>query len=70
MVSFVSIFADAYIGLSDEQALRLAQRHNLNPHFVHKITYQNCGLIMLSCHKLWIMYAIAIKILDYYITIQ
>ena len=27
--------AEVYLGLSDEQALRLAQRHNQNSHFVY-----------------------------------
>ena len=35
------VFADVYVGLSDEQALRLAQRHNQNAHFVHKITHRD-----------------------------
>ena len=38
--------ADVYVGLSDEQALRLAQRHNQNAHFVHKITHRD----LVSCH--------------------
>jgi len=33
--------ADVYVALSDEQALRLAQRHNQNAHFVHKITHRD-----------------------------
>ena len=33
--------AEIHVGLSDEQALRLAQRHNLNSHFVHKITHRD-----------------------------
>ena len=33
--------AEIYVGLSDEQALRLAQRHNLNSHYVHKITHRD-----------------------------
>ena len=33
--------AEIYVGLSDEQALRLAQHHNLNSHFVHKITHRD-----------------------------
>ena len=33
--------ADVYVGLSDEEALRLAQRHNLNSHFVHKVTHRD-----------------------------
>ena len=38
---FQQAVADVYIGLSDEQALRLAQRHNINSHFVHKITHRD-----------------------------
>ena len=30
--------ADNYVGLTDEQALCLARRHNDNSHFVHKVT--------------------------------
>ena len=30
--------AEVYLGLSDEQSLRLAQRHNQNSHLVHKVT--------------------------------
>ena len=37
---FKQTLAEVYIGLSDEQALRLAQRHNVNAHFVHKITHR------------------------------
>ena len=33
--------AEIYVHLSDEQALRLAQCHNLNSHFVHKITHRD-----------------------------
>ena len=33
------VMAEVYIGLSDEEMLRLAQRHNLNSHFIHKITH-------------------------------
>lgn len=28
-------------GLSDDEALRLASRHNVNGHFVHKMTHRN-----------------------------
>lgn len=37
---FQQTLAEVYTGLTDEQALRLAQRHNLNAHFVHKITHR------------------------------
>ena len=38
---FKKALAEVYVGLSDEQSLRLAQRHNLNSHFVHKITHRD-----------------------------
>jgi len=37
---FKIAFAEVYLELSDEEALRLAQRHNVNSHFVHKITHR------------------------------
>ena len=43
---FKIAFAEVYLELSDEEALRLAQRHNVNSHFVHKITYR--GLVSVS----------------------
>lgn len=33
--------ADVYVGLTDEQALRLARRHNDNSHFVHHVTHRD-----------------------------
>ena len=42
---FCTATAEVYVGLTDEEALRLAQRHNLNSHFVHKLTH--CDLV--SC---------------------
>ena len=38
---FTVATAEVYLGLSDEEALRLAQRHNLNSHFVHKLTHRD-----------------------------
>lgn len=38
---FSSVMAEVYIGLSDEESLRLAQRHNSNSHFVHKVTHRD-----------------------------
>ena len=38
---FKVALADVYIGLTNEEALRLAQRHNNNSHFVHKITHRD-----------------------------
>ena len=37
---FTVAMAEVYLGLSDEEALRLA-RHNLNSHFVHKLTHRD-----------------------------
>lgn len=38
---FSSAMAEVYVGLTDEESLRLAQRHNSNSHFVHKVTHRN-----------------------------
>ena len=38
---FKTALADICIGLSDEQALRLAKRHNEVTQFVHKMTHRN-----------------------------
>lgn len=38
---FKSVIAEVYVGLSDEEALRLAQRHNQTSHFVHKVTHRD-----------------------------
>ena len=36
-----SILAEVYVGLSDDEALRLASQHNVNGHFVHKMTHHD-----------------------------
>ena len=38
---FKTILAEVYVGLSDDESLRLASRHNANGHFVHKMTHRN-----------------------------
>lgn len=38
---FGSVTAEVYVGLSDEECLRLAQRHNTNSHFTHKLTHRD-----------------------------
>jgi len=38
---FSEALAEVYIDLSDEQALRLAQCHNANSHYIHKITHRD-----------------------------
>ena len=35
------ILAEVYVGLSDDEALRLASCHNINGHFVHKMTHRD-----------------------------
>ena len=38
---FRTIECQVYCKLSDEQALRLALRHNINGHFIHKMTFRD-----------------------------
>ena len=38
---FAAIDAIVYCDLTDKQALRLALRHNVNGHFVHKMTFRD-----------------------------
>jgi len=38
-------------GLMDEQALRLAQRHNETSHYVHKVTHRD--LVCIGCDSTW-----------------
>ena len=44
---FATILAEVYAGLSDDEALRLASRHNVNGHFIHKMTHRD----YVSCNK-------------------
>jgi len=44
---FKVALAEVYVELSDEEALRLAQRHNSNSHFVHKVTHRD--LVSVNC---------------------
>ena len=45
---YASVLADVYVGLTDEEPFRLAQRHNLNSHFVHKVSHRD-----LVCLCVW-----------------
>ena len=38
---FKSVEAEVYCQLTDEQALRLALRHNMNGHLIHKMTFRD-----------------------------
>ena len=46
---FSEALAEAHIDLSDEQALRLAQRHNANSHYIHKITHRDLVCTYVLC---------------------
>ena len=35
------VTADVHVGLKAEEALRLTQMHNLNFHFIHRVTHQD-----------------------------
>ncbi len=35
------VLAEVYIGLTDDESLCLASRHNVNGHFVHKMTHRD-----------------------------
>ncbi len=36
-----TVLAEVYVGLTDDEALRLASRHNTNSHFIHKLTHRD-----------------------------
>lgn len=36
---FGEVLAEIYVGLTDDEALRLASRHNANGHFIHAMTH-------------------------------
>ena len=38
---FSKVYALVYINLTDEEALRVASRHNINGHFNHKMTHRD-----------------------------
>ena len=39
--SFKTTTADIYLGLNDEQVLRIAQRHSAPSHYIHKVTHHD-----------------------------
>ena len=55
---FQHTVAEVYIGLTDEQALRLSQRHNVNSHFVHKITHRDMVIAFIHICVVDIIYYI------------
>ena len=38
---YKSVEAEVYCTLTDEQALRLALRHNMNGHLIHRMTFRD-----------------------------
>lgn len=38
---FSNVLAGIYVGLTDDESLRLAARHNINGHFIHKMTHRD-----------------------------
>lgn len=38
---YASVHAIVYIGLTNEETLRLASRHNINRHYNHSMTHQD-----------------------------
>ncbi len=38
---FQQVLSEVYVGLTDDEALRLASRHNSNGHFVDKMTHRD-----------------------------
>ena len=49
------VMAEVYLGLTDEEALRLAQRHNINSHFVHRVTHRDLVSVT-HAHVLYSVY--------------
>jgi len=46
---YKTALADVYLGLNDEESLRIAQRHNATTHYIHKVTHRDmvcCDSIM------------------------
>ena len=46
---FSHVLAEIYVGLSDNESLRLASRHNINGNFIHKMThwdYVSCLIVL------------------------
>lgn len=46
---FSHILAEVYVGLSDDESLRLASRHNLNGMFIHRMTHWDYVSLFLPC---------------------
>ena len=64
---YTTAMAEVYIGLTDEEALRLAQRHNLNSHFVHKLTHRDLvsAVILIMYYIIHVYSVVQCKVLVY-----
>ena len=51
---YKTTMAEVYVGLSDEEALRLARRHNSTSHFVHAVTHRD--LVSTTIHSYAVMW--------------
>lgn len=49
MSEYETAMAKVHVRLSNEESLRLAQRHNLNSHFVHKVTHRDLVCLIYLC---------------------
>lgn len=48
---FGEVLAEIYVGLTDDEALRLASRHNTNGHFIHTMTHWDYVSIIIMVTK-------------------
>jgi len=51
------VLAEVYIGLTDNESLRLESRHNANGHFIHRMTHRDyvrlIHVLLISCLRLY-----------------
>jgi hypothetical protein len=47
---FTTILAEVYVALSDDEALRLASRHNINGHYIHRMTHRDYVSAIIMYH--------------------
>lgn len=52
---FKNCLAEVYVGLSNEEALRLSQRHNQTSHFVHSVTHRDLVCLYTSICIIYIV---------------
>ena len=57
--NYARVYCIVYCGLTDEEALRLASRHNINGHYNHKMTHRDYVSIILKTCTCTINYVIS-----------